>query len=122
MGSHFLIVEDNPFNLNLLRDLLTFNGHTVESASSVPEARDRLRLHRHDMVLMDIDIPGGGGELVLRGIRADAELAGLPVVAVTGYAMAGDRERLLAAGFDEYVSKPISIRTFLARIETCLKG
>jgi two-component system cell cycle response regulator len=71
-------------------------------------------------VLLDVQIPGGGGELVLHELRALASWSTLPVIAVTALAMGGDRERLLAAGFDGYLSKPIDTRTFGSVIESFL--
>jgi CheY-like chemotaxis protein len=111
-----LVVEDNALNLRLVRDILQMRGHTVESAGDVAEARQRLSGPPPELVLMDIQIPGGGGELLLREIRAGA-LAGVPVVAVTAQAMDGDRQRLLQAGFDGYLSKPIDVRSFAATVE-----
>jgi CheY-like chemotaxis protein len=113
-----LVVEDNALNLRLVRDILEMRGHKIDAAGDVAEARLRLRAAPLSLVLMDIQIPGGGGELLLKEIRADAALASLPVVAVTAQAMDGDRQRLLAAGFDGYLSKPIDVRTFAATVES----
>jgi CheY-like chemotaxis protein len=118
--ARILVVEDNPLNLRLVRDILEYRGHEVVSAGSVPEARVRLAEAAPDLVLLDIQIPGGGGELLLREIRAHPELARRPVVAVTALAMDGDRERLLAAGFDGYLSKPIDTRAFGPAVEAYL--
>jgi two-component system cell cycle response regulator len=89
----------------------------VIEANSVPEARERLRTARAEIVLLDVQLPGGGGDAVLGTIREDPALAHLPVVAVTAFAMGGDRARLLAAGYDGYISKPIDTKTFGAEIE-----
>ena len=120
MSDRILIVEDNPLNLRLARDILTLRGFEVTSATNVDEGRQRLRDGDVALVLMDIQIPGGGGELLLREIRADSVLRTLPVIAVTASAMGGDRERLLMAGFDEYLSKPINTRTFAATVSDVL--
>jgi two-component system cell cycle response regulator DivK len=112
-----LVVEDNALNLRLVRDILELRGHTVRTAGDVAEARQQLAGQPPSLVLMDIQIPGGGGELLLREIRSSAGLAALPVIAVTAQAMDGDRQRLLAAGFDGYLSKPIDVRTFAATVE-----
>jgi CheY-like chemotaxis protein len=115
-----LIVEDNPLNLQLVRDILEHRGHQVRVATCVDEARAQLRVGRPALVLLDIRIPGGGGELVLEEIRAEPSMVGLQVIAVTAQSMAGDRERLLACGFDGYVSKPIDTRAFGPMIEAFL--
>jgi len=109
-----LVVEDNVINRRLLEDLLVYGGHEVWEAGSVPEALARLQQGVPDIALLDIQIPGGGGESLLQQIRADPRTVALKVVAVTALAMQGDRERLLAAGFDAYVSKPIDTREFLS--------
>lgn len=121
MRAKIFIVEDNPLNLKLHRDILEYRGHEVSFATTVPEARARLQAERPDVVLLDIHVPGGGGEQLLREIRDTPPLADLPVVAVTALAMEGDRERLLALGFDGYLAKPIDTRTFGPTIESFLK-
>ena len=121
MRATILVVEDNPLNLQLVRDILEYRGHAVEVAMTVPDARLRLQAGRPDLVLLAIQVPGGGGETLLREIRASAALADLPVIAVTALAMDGDRERLLAAGFDGYLSKPIDTRTFGPTVESFVK-
>lgn len=113
-------MEDNPLNLQLHRDLLEYRGHQIRSATTVGEAWAGLERERPDLVLLDIHVPGGGGEKLLSQIRASPSLASLPVIAVTALAMEGDRERLLAQGFDGYLGKPIDTRTFGAAVEAFL--
>jgi len=115
-----LIVEDNPLNLRLLREVLEHRGHTIDSAATVAQASERLTATRPELVLVDIQIPGGGGEEVLRQIRESPTHCALPVIAVTALAMAGDRQRLLALGFDGYFPKPIDTRAFGPAIEAFL--
>ena len=115
--SRILIVEDNAMHRRLVRDILRPRGHELLEAETIDAGRALLAGEPPDLVLLDVHVTGGGGETLLREIRADARLAGLPVVAVTAQAMRGDRERLLSAGFDGYVSKPISARNFGAEIE-----
>ncbi|HEX9602744.1 MAG TPA: response regulator [Myxococcales bacterium] len=117
----FLVVEDNPLNRRLIRDILRHRGHEVVEAESVDEGRIELRRQAVDVVLLDIQIPGGGGEQLLRELRGDPAVRHLPVVAVTAFAMRGDRERLLALGFNGYLSKPIDTRTFGADVERYLE-
>ncbi|MBX3196512.1 MAG: response regulator [Labilithrix sp.] len=120
--SLILVVEDHPMNLLLVREVLEHRGHEIVEASSVGDAERALAERVPDLVLLDIQIPGGGGEAVLRSIRGRADTAHLPVVAVTAFAMAGDRAKLLAIGFDGYVSKPIDTREFGPTIETFLRS
>ena len=119
--ARILIVEDNPLNRLLIHDLLELRGHEVIEASTVDEARDALRAARPDLLVLDVHIPGGGGEAIIREVRRRADLKDLPIVAVTSLAMPGDRERLLSIGFQGYLSKPIDTRTFGAAIESYLK-
>jgi len=111
--ARILIVEDNPLN-RLLR-------HEVFEASTVAEAKVVLDAEKLDLLLLDVQIPGGGAEAVIREVRKRAELVSLPMVAVTSLAMPGDRERLLGIGFQGYLSKPIDTRTFGAAIEAFLE-
>jgi CheY-like chemotaxis protein len=119
--ARILVVEDNSLNRLLVHDLLELRGHEVIEAANVDEARTLLDLERLDLLLLDVHIPGGGGEAVIREVRKRAELAKLPIVAVTSLAMPGDRERLLGSGFQGYFSKPIDTRTFGPAIEVYLR-
>jgi CheY-like chemotaxis protein len=118
--ARILVVEDNPLNRLLVHDILELRGHEVVEAATVDEARAALERAKPDLLLLDVQIPGGGGEAVIREVRRRPALANLPIVAVTSLAMPGDRERLLATGFQGYLSKPIDTRTFGAAIETYL--
>lgn len=119
--ARILIVEDNPLNRLLIHDILELRGHEVFEAATVDEARAALTANRPDLLVLDVQIPGGGAEAVIREVRARGELADLPIVAVTSLAMPGDRERLLSIGFQGYLSKPIDTRTFGAAIESYLR-
>lgn len=118
--ARILVVEDNALNRLLVHDILELRGHEVLEASNVDEARRILETSPPDLLLLDVQIPGGGGEVVVREVRADSRLAAMPIVAVTSLAMPGDRERLLASGFQGYLSKPIDTRTFAAAVEAYL--
>ena len=120
--ARILIVEDNPLNRLLVHDILELRGHDVREGATVNEALDALQSARPDLLLLDVQIPGGGAEAVIRAVRARADLADLPIVAVTSLAMPGDRERLLSIGFQGYLSKPIDTRTFGAAVESYLKS
>jgi len=100
------VVEDNADNRLLLQAILGDEYDLVEYANGV-DALAGIAQARPDLVLLDISLPGLDGTEVLRRIRADAALATLPVIALTAHAMAGDREKFLASGFNDYVTKPI---------------
>ena len=100
------VVEDNADNRLLLQAILG-DDHTLVEYENGADALAGLTLARPDLVLLDISLPGMDGTEVLRRIRADAALKTLPVIALTAHAMSGDREKFLAAGFDDYVTKPI---------------
>jgi two-component system cell cycle response regulator DivK len=120
-AARILIVEDNALNRLLIHDLLELRGHEVVEAATVDEALAVLEAKRPDLLLLDVQIPGGGAEAIIREVHRRPELADLPTVAVTSLAMPGDRERLLGIGFQGYLSKPIDTRTFGAAIETYLE-
>jgi two-component system, cell cycle response regulator DivK len=105
-----LIVEDNAKNLKLLRDVLQFKGYSVLAAETgeagVALARERLPA----LILMDVQLPGMSGDAAVKVLKADVRTRHIPVIALTAFAMKGDRERLLASGFDGYVPKPIDIK------------
>ena len=121
-AARILIVEDNLLNRLLIHDILALRGHQILEAATVDEALLALDLEIPDLLLLDVQIPGGGGEAVIRDVRSRLGLADLPIVAVTSLAMPGDRERLLGIGFQGYLSKPIDTRTFGATIESFLKN
>lgn len=102
-----LIVEDNPVNLRLAQFLLEKKGFSVRKATSGPECLAEMTRELPDIVLMDIQLPGEDGLAVTRKIRSDARMAGVVVVALTAHAMAGDREKILGAGCDGYIAKPV---------------
>jgi CheY-like chemotaxis protein len=100
------VVEDNPDNRLLLQAILSGAFEVVEYDNGA-DALAGIAARRPDLVLLDISLPGMDGVEILQRLRADATLAGLPVIALTAHAMAGDREKYLSAGFDDYVTKPI---------------
>jgi len=123
--ARILIVEDNELNLRLATDLLEVRGHLIDAATTAAECRQRLQpsdAPLPEVVLMDVRLPDGDGETLLQEIRASTRLRSLCVLAITAQAMQGDRERLLAAGFDGYLSKPLDTRRFGAEVESYLKG
>jgi two-component system cell cycle response regulator DivK len=112
-----LIVEDNPENRELLREALTYDNHDIVEAVNGEEALETMRVVLPDLVLLDIQMPKLDGYEVIRRVRADEVLKGTRVVALTALAMRGERERALAAGFDGYISKPISFALLDAEVE-----
>jgi CheY-like chemotaxis protein len=109
-----LIAEDNPVNRELLRELLEIRGYTVSEACNGQEALSMLEESLPDILLLDIGMPLLDGYAVVRKVREDPRFAVLPVVAVTAYAMQGDREKIMSSGFDGYLSKPVN-STFLVQ-------
>ncbi len=110
MSPKILVVEDNDRNRRLMQILLKANGYEVIEAATGKEAMDYLRSQKPDLILMDIQLPHTDGLELTETIKSNAETADIPVVAVTAYAMKGDKERILEAGCDAYISKPIDTR------------
>ena len=117
MARKVLVVEDNELNLRLFCDLLRAHDCTVEGVRDGREALDTARAFIPDLIVMDIQMPHVTGLELIEAIRADAELALTPVMAVTAYAGKADEERARAAGADAYVSKPISLMRFVEVVE-----
>jgi CheY-like chemotaxis protein len=105
-----LIVEDNENNRSLLRDLLTFYGYEIAVASDGQEGVALAREVMPDLILMDIQMAGMDGMTACSILKGDPATSGLKIIALTSFAMQGDKEKFLAAGFDGYLSKPISTR------------
>lgn len=117
-----LVVEDNDLNMKLFRDLLIAQGYSVIHTRDGVEAFRLARTHKPDLVLMDLQLPEVSGLEVTRWLKEDAGLRHIPVVAVTAFAMSGDEDRAKAAGCAAYVTKPISVRSFLETVADCLGG
>ncbi len=120
-AARILIVEDNEKNLKLVRDLLQFHGYQTLEARTGPEGIARAREAMPDLILLDIELPEMDGVAVLRVLRQDPATSRIPVIAVTASAMRADRERMLGAGFDRYVIKPINIQEFPSIVASCLR-
>ena len=115
-----LVVEDNERNLKLLRDVLGYAGYDVRVARTAEDGLTLAAKEPPDLVLMDLQLPGIDGMEALRRLRQNPRTADIPVVAVTAQAMKQDRERILDAGFNGYVEKPISVRTFPDQVRSFL--
>ncbi len=120
MPARILVVEDNPANLELMRYLLEASGYALAIATDGEGALEAALRQRPDLVICDIHLPDIDGFEVLRRLRALPGLASIAVVAVTALAMVGDRDRILAAGFTQYVSKPIEPESFVQQVESLL--
>lgn len=117
-----LIVDDNRASRDLLRAILKIVPCDIIEATHGQEALDVMRQQRPDLVLLDIDMPGLDGLAVVKQIREDTSLAKLPVVAVTAFAMEGDREKAMAAGFTAYLAKPVRAATLRQQVQKLLSA
>jgi two-component system cell cycle response regulator DivK len=121
-GPTVLLVEDNQRNLKLARDVLEFHGFRVEVSMTGEDALTEAVRTSPDIILMDLQLPGIDGHTALARLRADPRTAGIPVVALTAFAMEADRARAMDAGFDGYLEKPISVRDFPDQVRSHLDG
>ena len=120
MPKKILIVEDNELNMRLFSDLLIAQGYEVLKTGEGLAAFNLARMHRPDLVLMDIQLPAISGLEVTGWLKADPELAHIPVIAVTAFAMKGDEDRIRAGGCAAYIAKPINVAAFLTTISRFL--
>ena len=118
--ARILIIEDNPENMELMVYLLSAFGHTVTETTQGDHGLELARQETPDIILCDLHMPGMDGYEVVHRIKHDPELAHIPLLAVTAYAMVGDREKVLAAGFNGYISKPINPEMFVREVEMFL--
>ena len=116
MTKKVLIVEDNELNMKLFHDLLDAQGYETLQTREGLQAQSLAREHRPDLILMDIQLPEISGLEVTKWLKEDDELAWIPVVAVTAFAMKGDEERIREGGCEAYLSKPISVGKFIETI------
>ena len=120
-GEKILLIEDNEVNRRLAGFLLRSQGYQVREAPTAMEAFEILKSEPVDLIVMDIQLPGMDGLEATTKLKAEPATANIPVIAVTSYAMAGDREKALAVGCSGYVTKPIDKTIFLAEISRHLK-
>ncbi|TMB45142.1 MAG: response regulator [Chloroflexi bacterium] len=119
-SGRILLVEDNEANQLLASSVLELSGFVVDVAGDSTEARAILARTSPDVILMDVQLPGLDGLSFVKQLKAEAATAHIPIIALTALAMAGDRERTLAAGCDGYIAKPINTRTFAIEVGTFL--
>ena len=121
-GKLILAVEDNELNAKLLRDVLQSQGYEVAESTTAEEGLEIARSRHPALILMDIHLPGMDGITALREIKADPKLRDIPVIAVTASAMPMERREILAAGFDGYQPKPLSVKELNAELARLLDG
>ena len=115
-----LIIEDNEKNRKLCRDVLNVKGYQTIESETAEEGLTLVREKKPNLVLMDIQLPGIDGITALKQLRADPEMAHVPVIAITASAMTHNRATMLAEGFDGYQTKPITLKEFLGEVERVL--
>ena len=116
-----LVIEDQELNRKVVRIVLQSRGYIVVEATDATEALASLEDAIPQLILMDIALPGQSGEDLTRRIKANLTWVDIPIIALTAAAMSGDRERILKAGCDDYLSKPIDIKVLVERVETHIK-
>jgi two-component system cell cycle response regulator DivK len=117
MKARILLIEDNAENRYLVTFLLEHRGHEIISAESGPVGLELAAQIHPDLIILDIQLPGMDGHSVARALKGNPLLKHIPIVAVTSYAMAGDREKCFAAGAEGYIEKPINPESFVAEVE-----
>jgi len=120
-GARILLVEDNPLNLKLVRDVLGAAGYDVVSATTGEDGLREAEEKPPDLVRMDLQLPGIDGAETMRRLRAGPLPAGVPVVAVTAFAMPEDEANATRAGFDGYLQKPIGVRDLVSKVRAFLR-
>lgn len=121
-GELIVVIEDNEKNRKLVRHILDHEGYRVVEAEGGEEGVRLVKEHQAALVLMDIRLPDIDGIEALRRLRSDPATRSIPVMAVTASAMTTDRAKIMAAGFDGYQSKPITLKPFLEAVRDLLKG
>lgn len=116
-----LVVEDNELNMKLLLHLLMVGKYMVSKAGSAEEGLELARQDQPDLILMDVQLPGMSGLDATRIIKSDPSMKEIPVIALTSFAMQGDEQKAREVGCDGYITKPISTRTFLQELNTCIE-
>ena len=111
------VVEDTPLNMELLLELIEAQGFEVDGAEDAKLALEKVEKNAYDLIIMDIELPGMNGVEAARIIKKKPEYRTVPIIAQTAYAMKGDKEKFIEAGFDEYVSKLIDVPDFMKLLE-----
>jgi two-component system cell cycle response regulator DivK len=119
-GELILMIEDNPLNAKLVRDVLLASGYQLVESTTAEEGLQLARERKPALILMDIRLPGMDGIAALAELKGDATTRQIPVIAVTASVMPMEREEILAAGFDGYQAKPISVKSLRAEVRALL--
>jgi two-component system cell cycle response regulator DivK len=122
MSKRILVVEDQEDNRRIVHDLLTASGYELIEATTGEDGLKQAAVEKPDLILMDIQLPGMDGYEVTRRIKANPQLAHIPIIVVTSYALSGDDKKAFEAGCNGYVTKPFSPRVLLAKIREFLPG
>jgi CheY-like chemotaxis protein len=120
MAKKLLVVEDNEQNRVLMRDILTYNGYEVLEAKDGRDGVEIAKKEIPDLILMDIQMPIMDGFKATRLLKETPETKGIKIIGITSFAMRGDREKILQAGMDDYISKPINVKEFIEIIKRYL--
>jgi CheY-like chemotaxis protein len=120
MDNIILIVEDEPKNLTLFRDLLQRFGYLTIEATNGKDGVDLAKVHNPNLILMDIQLPVMDGLEATRILKSDTTTKDIPILALTSYAMTGDKDKILQAGCDGYLSKPVDVQVFLSTVASYL--
>jgi CheY-like chemotaxis protein len=121
MGRVILIVEDDPKNLKLIRDLLQIRGYTTLEATDGKQGVDMARAKMPDLIFMDIQMPVMDGFEAISILKADPVTKSIPIIALTAFAMQGDREKCMEAGCNDYITKPLDTRAFVTKVKEYLE-
>ena len=121
MGRVILIVEDDPKNLKLIRDLLQIRGYTTLEATDGKQGVDMAREKMPDLILMDIQMPVMDGLEATSILKTDPVTKSIPIIALTAFAMQGDREKCMEAGCSDYITKPLDTRAFVTKVKEYLE-
>jgi two-component system cell cycle response regulator DivK len=122
MGRCILIVEDNPLNMKLFRDLLRFKGYETLEATDGQQGVDCAKEHKPDLILMDIMLPGINGIEAIQLIKDDPDTCQIPVIALASFALPDEKDRVFKAGGDAYIMKPVNIKALVAKINKFLRA
>lgn len=122
VGIDILIIDDEPDNLKVLQKVLKLLGANISLAENGKDGLEKARANKPHLIISDLSMPIMSGWEFIFEAKNDTDLAGIPVIALTAHAMAGDRERVLAAGFANYITKPINVESFIVDIVTMLKA
>ena len=121
MGRVILIVEDDPRNLKLIRDLLQIRGYTTLEVTDGKQGVDMAREKMPDLILMDIQMPVMDGFEAISILKADPVTKSIPIIALTASAMQGDKEKCMEAGCNDYITKPLDTRAFVTKVKEYLE-